>query len=92
MIPQWLRDVFNRTISRSLHRDAPYIITTESLRKLEARPKVFEEIPHWVMGVPRLKEELVIPNLAGNRPRDDDCSKMLLDLGVVAEENDLNFV
>ncbi|KAI9677679.1 MAG: hypothetical protein M1817_006634 [Caeruleum heppii] len=71
-ISHLLVEAFNNNIGQGMPRDAPAIITYDELDELNAREKVFEEVPSWTHQVPRLEETLWIPHEGNQYLRGDD--------------------
>ena len=92
-IPHLLVESFNYNIGLGLPRDAPTYI--EDFDELRSRPKIFEKLPEWVTRVPPAPVEVRLPNdegeFLGSR-EDPRACPMLLQMGVLAEQQGLHFI
>lgn len=85
-------DAFNRRVELGLPRDAPAII--EDFEELQARRKVYEEVPDWARRVQPLREKVFIPNGEGRElgEDDEDVSKEFKDMNIIVQMPHIHFV
>ena len=84
VIPQFLVLAFNRLIEKGLPRGSPPILSNEDIDELRSRPVVLEELPPWTARVTKLDKTLVIPDMDGKTPREEERSPHFLNLNIIA--------
>ncbi|CAO2657054.1 Nn.00g058570.m01.CDS01 [Neocucurbitaria sp. VM-36] len=93
VIPQFLTRAFNRLIEKGLPRGSPAIICgDEAEEELKSKAVVLESLPSWVANVPKLMQELVIPNADGSIPEKRDWSPQFLAKNIVVSQPHTLFV
>ncbi|CAI6332982.1 unnamed protein product [Periconia digitata] len=93
VIPHFLTGAFNRLIERGLPRGSPAIICgDEAEEELKSKAVVLESAPAWVAHVPKLSEELIIPNSDGGVPEKQIRSPQFLAMNIVVSQPHTLFV
>src|SRR5215469_5296298 len=84
VIPHFLVLAFNRLIEKGLPRGSPAILSNEDIEELRSRPVVLEELPLWTACVAKLDESLVIPDMDGETPHEEERSPHFLNMNIIA--------
>ena len=85
-------DAFNRRVELGLPRDAPAIIL--DFEELQARPKVYEEVPDWTKQCKALAETVYLPNAEGVIPEseDENISEEFKRMNIIVQMPHIHFV